>query len=249
VRYKGAHFPRDPSAQALAAVPTVTDPAAVTVLATALVTDGGESPWALRAGNLFYFAATPFASPHEDDRYLVFADLLYEAFAPETAERHRAMVRIDRVGPDSNPRRIRALADLLAEEGVPFSIAVYDSYRDPAGEFSGGRPISLALAQRPQLVAALRHAVARGATLVSQGHTHQSDLRANPGARVSGLDLEYFAADRAEGGLRTRRAAAAQRHRLLARPLRTLRSALAEERPRKADPVRRASRCGLGRSL
>jgi uncharacterized protein YdaL len=204
VRYKQRDFPRDLRAQTVAALPQVADPARVAVQATALDRAGAEAPWAVRSGNLFYLADTPFAYAHEEDRYLVFADLLYEALAPETPERHRAMVRIDDVGPDSNPRRIRGLADLLAEEGVPFSIAVYDTYRDPGGRFSNGRPIALSLAQRPQIVAALQYAVSRGATLVAQGHTHQTDTRANPYARVSGGDFEYFAADLEDGAFALR---------------------------------------------
>lgn len=199
VRYKGREFPRDLRAEAVAAVPLVADPSRAAVLASAVGRAGGETPWALRSSNLFYLAETPFAYAHEDDRYLVFADLLYEAIAPRAGERHRAMVRIDDVGPDSNPRRIRGLADLLAEEAVPFSIAVYDTYRDPTGRFSNGRQISLGLAQRPQMVAALQHAVSRGATLVAHGHTHQADERNNPHARVSGGDFEFFAADLADG--------------------------------------------------
>ncbi|HEY0012616.1 MAG TPA: DUF2334 domain-containing protein, partial [Allosphingosinicella sp.] len=204
VRYKQREFPRDLRAEAVAAVPQIADPSRVAVHATAIGRTAAETPWALRSGNLFYLAETPFAYAHEDDRYLVFADLLYEALAPEAPERHRAMVRIDDVGPDSNPRRIRGLADLLAEEGVPFSIAVYDTYRDPGGRFSNGRPIALSLAQRPQIVGALQYAVSRGATLVAHGHTHQTDTRANPYARVSGGDFEYFAADLEDGAFALR---------------------------------------------
>ncbi|HZF94719.1 MAG TPA: DUF2334 domain-containing protein [Allosphingosinicella sp.] len=199
VRYKQREFPRDLRAEAVAAVPRIADPARVAILASAVGRSAEETPWALRSGRLFYIAETPFAYAHEDDRYLVFADLLFEALAPETPERHRAMVRIDDVGPDSNPRRIRGLADLLAEEGVPFSMAVYDTYRDPGGRFSNGRPIALGLAQRPQIVAALRYAVSRGATLVAHGHTHQTDTRDNPHGRVSGGDFEFFAADLQDG--------------------------------------------------
>lgn len=195
VRYKQREFPRDLRAEAMVSIPQVSDPSRAIVLADATGRGPGAAAWAVRSGPFFYVSESPFAYMHEEDRYLVFADLLFEALAPATPERHRAMVRIDHVGPDSNPRQIRGLADLLAEEGVPFSIAVYDSYRDPSGRHSNGRPIALSLHQRPQMVAALRHAVARGATLVAQGHTHQTDDRANPHARVSGGDFEFFAAD------------------------------------------------------
>jgi hypothetical protein len=235
VRYKQREFPRDLRAEAVARVPQLLDPARVTIHASAIGRDGRETPWAVRSGNFFYLAETPFAYAHEDDRYLVFADLLFEAFWPATPERHRAMVRIDDVGPDSNPRRIRGLADLLAEESVPFSIAVYDTYRDPQGRHSNGRPISLSLGQRPQIVAALRYAVSRGATLVSHGHTHQTDSRPNPHGRVSGGDFEFFAADLEDGAFALRG------------PLSE--NGLAHWRGRFAASARAWRRSGLGRPV
>lgn len=201
VRYRGRDFPRDLRAEAAAALLPVDG---ATVLAGGVGRDGGEMPWAVRTGHWIHVADSPFAFAHEDDRYLVFADLLFELLAPDVTERHRAMVRIDAVGPDSNPRRLRGLADLLAEEGVPFSIAVYDSYRDPDGVWSNGRPIALSLAQRPQLVSALRYAISRGATLVAHGHTHQTDLRRNPRDRVSGGEFEFFTADLVAGAFALR---------------------------------------------
>lgn len=204
VRYKERDFPRDLRAATRVAEPVVADPVRVRTFAAARRQDGGEVPWAVRSGNLVYVAEAPFAFAHEDDRYLVFADLLFEVLAPQAPERHRAMVRIEDVGPEANPRRIRALADLLAAEGVPFSIAVYDTYRDPEGRYSEGRPRQISLRQRPQLVQALEYAVSRGATLVAHGHTHQTDLRRNPYARVSGADYEFFAADLRDGAFELR---------------------------------------------
>ncbi|MDP8994394.1 MAG: DUF2334 domain-containing protein, partial [Pseudomonadota bacterium] len=199
VRYKGRNFPRDLRTDVLVAEPEVSDPARARVLAAAIGPGGRDVPWALRSGNLFYVVEAPYAYAHEDDRYLVFADLLFDVFAPETAERHRAMVRIEDVGPEADPRRIRAVADLLAAEGVPFAITVYDTYRDPEGHYTGGRPLRISLRQRPRLVRALEYAVARGATLIAHGHTHQTDHRRNPYARVSGGDYEFFAADLRDG--------------------------------------------------
>ena len=199
VRYKGREFPRDVRAAANVSEPRIGSPDRVLVYASALRRDGSEAPWALRSGNLFYIVEQPYSYMHEDDRYLVFADLLYEMLAPAVRERHRAMVRIEDVGPEADPRRIRALADLLAAEGVPFAMTVYDTYRDPGGRYSRGRPLRISLRQRPQLVRALDYAVSRGATLVAHGHTHQSDERPNPYARVSGGDYEFFAADLRDG--------------------------------------------------
>ncbi|HEX8525897.1 DUF2334 domain-containing protein [Allosphingosinicella sp.] len=199
VRYKGRDFPRDIRNDAEVVEPRIVDPRRARAFATALGPDGREVPWAVRSGNFVYVLESPFAYAHEDDRYLVFADLLFEILAPDTPERHRAMVRIDQVGPETNPRRIRALAELLAEEKVPFSIAVHDTYRDPEGRNSGGQPLQVTLRERPGLVRALEYSVSLGATLVAHGHTHQTDHRPNPYGRVSGSDYEFFAADLREG--------------------------------------------------
>jgi hypothetical protein len=201
VRYNGRDFPRD-----LRAPPQIAmlDASRGEVLATAIAAGGLEVPWAVRSGNLVQIAENPFVHAHEDDRTLVFADLLFGLLAPRTAERHRALVRIDNVGPEADPRRIDALADLLAAEGVPFSIALHARYRDPEGALSGGRPVRIDLGQRAELVRALRHAVSRGGTLVAQGFTHQTNQRRNPGRRVSGGDAEYYAADLADGALALR---------------------------------------------
>lgn len=199
VRYKGRDFPRDLRAAREIAVPSGRE-----VLATAIGVDGRETPWAVRTGNFVQIAEDPFDYMHEDDRYLVFADLLFGLLAPQTPERHRAMVRIDGVGPEANPRRIRALADMLAEEGIPFSIAVHPRYRDPEGVHNGGRAVRLDLGERPQIVQALSHAVSRGGTLVAQGLTHQTGQRRNPRRRVSGGDGEFFAIDLVDGALAPR---------------------------------------------
>jgi hypothetical protein len=167
VRYKGRDFPRDLRVRTGAAEPLVADPSRAQILAVAVGPGGRETPWAVRAGPLLYVAESPFAYAHEDDRYLVFADLLFEMLAPDAPERHRAMVRIDDIGPEADPRSIRRLVDLLAGENVPFGLAVRDTY----SAFRNGRPAHLTLRQRPRLVRALRDAVSRGGALIAQGRS------------------------------------------------------------------------------
>ena len=52
---------------------------------------------AVRARNLTWLADNPFTFVNEEDRYLAFADLLFDVLAPRTPERHRALVRIEDV--------------------------------------------------------------------------------------------------------------------------------------------------------
>jgi uncharacterized protein YdaL len=154
--------------------------------------DKAAAPWAVREGDLIYVAERPFTYATETGRYLAFADLLFEAFAPKSAERHRALVRIEDVGPDADPQRLRLIADMLHAHGVPFSVAVIDTYRDPFGYFNHGQSIAFTLADRPDVVAALKYMVSKGGTLVMHGHTHQADGFRNPLQGVSGGDYEFI---------------------------------------------------------
>ena len=194
VDYRGAAFPRDLRGAWQVSDPAITDPSRASVLAWAVAPDGARTPWAIRSGALTYVLEAPFAYTHEDDRYVAFADILMRALAPNTPERHRALLRIEDVGPEANPATVRRLVDLLSREGVPFSIATYDGYRDAFGHFNKGRPLAFGYAERPELVAALRYARDHGGTLVAHGHTHQAGRIANPYAGVSGGDFEFYRA-------------------------------------------------------
>ncbi|MFC4067031.1 DUF2334 domain-containing protein [Actinoplanes subglobosus] len=173
---------------------SVTDAAKVTTLAAAKRADGTTLPWAVRSGNLTYVGEIPFSYVTHDDRYLIFADLLFDALAPKTAERHRALIRIEDIGPDSDPDELKAIADYLSSQKVPFSVAVYPRYRDPKGALNDGKAEDYTLAKKPLVVAALKYMQAKGGTLLMHGYTHQYGSVANPYDGVSANDFEFFMA-------------------------------------------------------
>lgn len=162
-------------------------PDAVT-LAEARTAEGESAPWATRAGSLTYVAEIPFLYMSGADRYLAFTDLLIDVLAPDTPERHRALVRLEDVSPATDPSLLRAAVAVLAEERVPFAIALIPEYRQGDGDV-------VELADRPELVAAVREAVAAGATLVLHGTTHQIDGLDNPYNGETAADYEYFRAE------------------------------------------------------
>lgn len=171
------------------------DATKATVLATAVRSDGTTFPWAIRAKNLTYLGENPLAFISERDRYLAFCDLLFDALAPATAERHRALVRLEDVSPADDPAQLRAVADVLAAAKVPFSVAVIPFYTDPRGVYSGGAPETYRLAADPEFAAALAYMVSKGGTLVLHGYTHQLPGNfANPYNGVSGDDFEFWRA-------------------------------------------------------
>ena len=155
---------------------------------------GAGLPWALRSGKLTFITEIPLSYLGPNDRYLVFADLLFDALAPATRPRHRALVRLEDVGPDADPAQLRALADVLAARKVPFAVAVYPAYRDPLGAHHRRERTALDLAAAPALVQALAYLQARGGTLVMHGYTHQLGEAANPYSGASADDFEFFRA-------------------------------------------------------
>ena len=192
VTYKGRTLSRYAASEGGVMNIQIADPAKATVLATANRADGSTFPWATRSGNLTYIGEMPFSYIAESDRYLAFADILFDALAPNTPERHRALVRIEDVSPVSDPAELRTVADALAAEGVPFSVTVIPEYRDPTGNYNGGVAETVTLAQAPLVVAALNYMVSKGGTLIMHGWTHQYDGLNNPYNGVSGDDTEFF---------------------------------------------------------
>ena len=140
----------------------------------------------------------PFSYLDTKDGYLAAADIIERTVAPDTPNRKRALIRIEDVGPNTDPGQIRAIADLLSARGVPFSLATYPYYRDPLGAAHNGTPASFRLVDAPALVDALQYARQRGATIIMHGYSHQYESARNPYDATSGSDFEFYAADRQE---------------------------------------------------
>lgn len=129
-----------------------------------------------------------------EDRYLALADMLFDLLAPETVEQHRALVRIEDVGPDADPQELIVIAQELSSRSVPFSVAVYPRYEDPHGAYNNGVPESYDLADRPDVVAALQFMQSQGGTLLMHGYTHQFADLINPYSGASADDFEFYTA-------------------------------------------------------
>ncbi|GIH97564.1 DUF2334 domain-containing protein [Planobispora siamensis] len=156
------------------------------VLASAVRKDGKQIPWAIRSRNLTYIGEIPFAYTTATDRYLVFSDLLFDALAPETKERHRAMVRLEDIGPNYDADELMKVAKVLAARKIPFSFGVYPVYKEP------GKTIKLR--QRPAVVKAIKYMLANGGTMIMHGYTHQYTDKPNPYNGTSGDDFEFYTA-------------------------------------------------------
>lgn len=194
VNYKLTDLTRSPINQAGMMTYAGIDPARVQTPAMAKRADGTSFPWVVRSLNLTYIGEIPFAYIDHTDRYLVLADLLFDLLAPATVERHRALVRIEDVGPDANPQELRIIARQLSDRGIPFAVAVYPRYEDPNGVYNNGVPEAYNLADRPDVVRALQFMQSKGGTLLMHGYTHQFEDLINPYNGVSAEDFEFYTA-------------------------------------------------------
>ncbi len=124
-------------------------------------------PYILRSGDFWYVADSPFASATENDRYLLFADLLHDILNENHPASHRALIRIEDVHPLEDPDRLRAVARYLYSENVPFLISLVPFYVDP------GQGLRVSLSDKPDFVDAIHYMVRHGGTVVMHGATHQ----------------------------------------------------------------------------
>lgn len=194
VTYKGIDFDRSPLDGGGIMNYYSVDTSKATVLATAARGDGTTFPWAVRSKNLTYVGEIPYTFINERDRYLIWSDLLFDALAPATPERHRAMIRLEDVGPESDPAQLRQIADYLYRKRIPFSVAAYTQYRDPLGTYNGGKAESINLNLFSPVASALRYMAARGGTIIQHGRTHQFEKLINPYSGTSADDFEFYTA-------------------------------------------------------
>ncbi|HEY7874522.1 MAG TPA: polysaccharide deacetylase family protein [Actinomycetota bacterium] len=193
IRYKGQTILRDPNNPKGIMDYEYLDQSRVKVLAEAVRPDGTSFPWAVRSGNLTYVGENPLSYINENDRYMIFSDLLFDLLAPSTPERHRAMIRLEDVGPDADPQELRAAADYLSRAGVPFSFGVYTVWKDPNNILGLGID-TLRMRDVPQVVDAIKYMISKGGTMLMHGYTHQYESAMNPYSGLSGDDFEFFTA-------------------------------------------------------
>ena len=115
---------------------------------------------------LTYITEAPFTYVTFDDRYLILTDLLFDLLAPQTATRHRALVRIKDVSPHSDPAQLRGIADYLSARKAPFAVAVFPVYDDAAGVYFRRQTGAHDTGHSPAVVEALRYMTDHGGTLI-----------------------------------------------------------------------------------
>jgi uncharacterized protein YdaL len=207
VTYKGQTFTRSVDNTGGVLAPDITTAGAVTTLASADCTsssggatgctaysylNGTSFPWAMESGNLMYVDEIPFSYMSATDRYVAFADLLFDDLDPTAAPSHLALLRLEDLSPESSPANLEEFAAWLKSENIPFTMAVIPQYLDPNGYYNNGVPVSESLPQEPAMVAAIKQGIADGGTLDQIGYTHQYSTIDNPYDGVTGDDFEFY---------------------------------------------------------
>jgi uncharacterized protein YdaL len=146
----------------------ISDKKAVQILATTYSSKKRkEIPYIIKSKNITYVADSPFSYADQNDRYLLFADMLHDILGEFHKESHSALIRIEDVSVIDDPDKLRDIADVLSEKGIPFEVGVIPFYVDP------GAGVRISLSDKPDLVDALKYMVKNGGTIVMHGITHQ----------------------------------------------------------------------------
>lgn len=146
----------------------ITDKKSVQVLAYAYSSKKKkETPYIIKTKNFMLVGDSPFSYADENDRYLLFADMLHDILGEQHEESHSALIRIEDISPMDNPDKLRDIADLLSERGIPFLVSVIPFYVDPSTQ------TRVSMSDKPDLVDALKYMVKNGGSLVMHGVTHQ----------------------------------------------------------------------------
>lgn len=195
VDYRGSRFAKMAARKAdgsLVASPDIglVKPASAKVLATAFRSDGAAStPYATEKDGFFYVADNPFLFIHEQDRYLVVADLLFDFLGlPPRGMARRALVRLEDIHPNYDLKYLYRAVDLLKARKVPFALSVIPDYVAPGAAEADG----LTMDKKPEFLKALRYAEANGGTVLLHGYTHQVARLKGCAPLGTGADYEFW---------------------------------------------------------
>jgi uncharacterized protein YdaL len=165
------------------------------VMAEAAHNGSGERlPYIVRKGVKFYVADIPFSFMHEADRYLVFADVLFDILGEKPRHNAKpAFLRIEDIHPLVPLSYLYSVKNALLKHQVPINISLIPIFFDPLKEFSREDSQEfVTMTQVPEFMQFIREVQESGGTMIWHGTTHQLDRRRNPHSGVSGDDFEFW---------------------------------------------------------
>ncbi len=180
----------------IALVPSVPpEQMSVHVLSEGIHSVSGERrPYILQKNNYFYVADVPFSYVHESDRYLIFADILFDILkAPPRHTEKLALVRIEDVHALSDLPELYKMAKVFEEEKVPLNISLIPVFFDPLfQEDRGENQEFLPMTRVPQFMRFIEHIKKQDTQFIWHGVTHQHARAANPHTGMSSSDFEFW---------------------------------------------------------
>lgn len=154
-------------------------------------------PYVIENHNKYYVADIPFSFIHESDRYLVFADLLFDILQ-ETPKHQKkmALIRLEDIHPLVPLSYLYSATNALKSEKIPIHISLIPIFFDPLYNYT--RPPDqefVTLTQVPEFMQFLSELKQMKATMIWHGSTHQTGNIKNPHSGVSGDDFEFWDAN------------------------------------------------------
>lgn len=159
---------------------------------------GEVVPWVIRATgrntNKFFVAEVPFNFTHEADRYLVFADLLFDFLQEEPRHNAKyAVMRLDDVHPFYNRNILQEAVSILHDNNIQPTISLIPHFADPLFAIGGHAGVPLIrMEEDANFTADIERYISEGSVIIWNGVTHQYDETSNPYSGVSGDDFEFW---------------------------------------------------------
>ncbi len=158
---------------------------AVEVLAEAKDPNNNKRPYALKSGNFWYIADSPFSYVYERDRYLIFADLVPKMLGVDITCEPRALIRIEDVTPNDSSTDLARIFDVFTASQVPFGIATVAVYENQPNN------ITLTWGDNPAALQVMLDAQSGFGQVLQHGYTHTTPNFLNPSG-ISGVDWEFW---------------------------------------------------------
>jgi len=153
-------------------------------------------PYILQNKNRFYIADIPFSFMHEADRYMVFADILFDILneKPRFTGKRPALFRIEDISSDTIWPLFNDLIKMLNEYRIPFQLALIPIFADPLGVTDAAGTINQyrPLTNDFTMMEMMKKVKKLGGDFVMHGVTHQYKNLRNPFNGLTGNDFEFW---------------------------------------------------------
>lgn len=155
---------------------------------------GEEAPYILRKKNHFYVADVPLSFMHEADRYMIFADVLFDILNAKPRHNGKyAFLRIEDIHPLVPLSWLYSTSNTLKENKVPLNVSLIPIFYDPLKQYTRGEHEEIVTMDRHRgFMSWIADVKKDNANFIWHGVTHQYKQTFNPHSGVSGDDFEFF---------------------------------------------------------